>query len=542
KARLERRVHETAQELASATAEIGREVAARKRTQRSLRARDEQIRTLMEAVPIAVLDCDREGLIEYFNPQAVALWGRVPQLHDPRDRYCGSFRMYSVDGAPMPHSANPMAAVLQSGVARLNQEVIMERPDGSRVAVLASVVPLKNERGQVTGGVACMMDITDRKRTEALLYAREQEFRTVVENTPDQIIRYDRELRRIFVNPAVEASYAASRGELLGQPVGSSKGGEHLATPEEITVLQGLIKSVLDSGKPRDFELIWPTIWGRRAFSVRMAPEFDLHSAVVSVLGVARDITDLKAAEEALRQSQAELARVARVNLVGELTASLAHELNQPLAGVVANAEACLRWLDAQPPNFDEARQALHRIVHDGERASQVVTRTRSLVRKGEPTRTEFKLDELIGETLSLAQDEIRRREVTVQTQVAANLPPVQADRVQVQQVLLNLLMNAFDAVSEVTGRPRRVEVRAAAKSPGTLQVSIEDSGNGIDPEGAERLFESFYTTKSHGLGMGLSISRSIVTAHGGRIRAEAGKLGGARFIFTLPIPGETSP
>jgi C4-dicarboxylate-specific signal transduction histidine kinase len=113
---------------------------------------------------------------------------------------------------------------------------------------------------------------------------------------------------------------------------------------------------------------------------------------------------------------------------------------------------------------------------------------------------------------------------------------------VQVQQVLLNLLMNAFDAVSEVTGRPRRVEVRAAAKSPGTLQVSIEDSGNGIDPEGAERLFESFYTTKSHGLGMGLSISRSIVTAHGGRIRAEAGKLGGARFIFTLPIPGETSP
>jgi PAS domain S-box-containing protein len=540
KATLERRVHEKTRELASATAEVSREMAERKRTQRSLRARDEKTRLLMDTLPIAVFDCDPEGLIEYFNPQAIALWGRVPVLRDVRDRYCGSFRMYCLNGDPMPHSSNPMAEVLRSGVAKLNQEVVMERPDGTRVVVLASVVPLKDEHGQITGAVSCMMDITDRKRTEALLHAREQEFRTVVENTPDQIIRYDRQLRRIFVNPAFEAAYEAPKGTLLGKPAGLlPKTGEQLAKPEEIATLHGFIQAVFDSGKPREFEIGWPLPTGRRTFSVRLAPEFDLHGVVTSVLGVGRDITNLKAAEEALRQSQAELTRVARVSLVGELTASLAHELNQPLAGVVSNAEACLRWLVTEPPDFEEAREALHRIIRDGGRASNVVTRTRSLLKKGEPVKTAVKLDDLIAETIALTQDETRRRQVALRIQLAPDLPLVAADRVQVQQVLLNLLMNALDAVSEVADRPPQIEVHATVESTVMVRVSVEDSGIGIDPQQAKRLFEAFYTTKAHGLGMGLSISRSIIEAHGGRIWAVP-TARGAKFVFTLPILGAT--
>lgn len=542
KTALERRVNEAEQELASATAESMHEAAERKRAQRRLRARDEKFRSLMEAVPVAVLDYDRDGLIEYFNPQAVALWGRVPLLRDRRDRYCGLFQLYRPDGIPLPPDRNPLAEALESGVAKLDEELIIERPDASRATVLASVVPLKDENGHVTGAVSCMMDITDRQRTEQRLHAREQEFRTIVENTPDQIYRYDRELRRTFVNPAAEAAYDVPKGSLVGRPAGFPVSPDApWGAPEVVTMVRDSVKSVLASGEPREIEIPWPLPSGQRIFSVRLAPEFDRGGAVASVLAVARDITNLKAAEKALRQNQAEFARVARVNLVGELAASLAHELNQPLLGVVSNAEACLRWLEADPPNFDEARQALHRILRDGDRASNVVTRTRSLLNKGEPMQTRFKVDDLILETIALIKDETHRRHAALRTYIAPALPLITADRVQIQQVLLNLLMNSLDAVSEVAEQARqidvRAEVRAEMKSDSTLQISIEDSGVGIDAQQVVRLFEAFYTTKPHGLGMGLSISRSIVEAHGGQIWMEPSKRG-TKFIFTVPILG----
>ncbi|MDB6094402.1 MAG: sensor signal transduction histidine kinase protein [Verrucomicrobia bacterium] len=428
---------------------------------------------------------------------------------------------------------------------RKNHRKAPETPEvkQAKAALLAEKAALEQRLHETTQNLAAAdakikEGIVDLKRADALLHAVEQEFRTVVENTPDQIIRYDRELRRIFVNPAAKASFQATLGHVAGF---LRNDGKLLATPEEIEMIQGAIRSVLESGKPREFELTWPNVSGRRAFSVRMEPEFDLTGAVTSVLGVARDITDLKAAEEALRQSQAELARVARVNLVGALAASLAHELNQPLTGVISNAEAALRWLEAGPPNIGEASQSLQRIVRDGHRAGDVVTRTRSFLKKGEPAKAGFKVEELIRETFTLVQDETRRRHVDVQARIAPDLPVVLGDRVQVQQVLLNLLMNSFDAVSEIAGGTRQVIVRVKMKSTKILQLSIEDSGPGIGPELPERLFEAFYSTKSHGLGMGLSISRSIVEAHGGRIWAEPAKRG-AKFNFTLPIDGRSRP
>ena len=240
-------------------------------------------------------------------------------------------------------------------------------------------------------------------------------------------------------------------------------------------------------------------------------------------------------AEDALERSQAELVRVARATTVGELTASIAHEVNQPLAAVVTNANACLRWLAGQPPNLDEARDAARRIVRDGNRASDVIARIRALLKKGESAKAPVDLNELIQEIRALAQAEVLRRKVTLQTDLAPSLPPVVADRVQLQQVLLNLITNALDALSPVTDRSRVLNIRTDAPQSGTVRVAVRDTGVGIEPEHCARLFDAFFTSKPNGLGMGLPISRSIVEAHGGKLWATPNEGPGVTFQFTLP-------
>ncbi len=240
-------------------------------------------------------------------------------------------------------------------------------------------------------------------------------------------------------------------------------------------------------------------------------------------------------AEEALKKTEAELDRVARVTTMGELTASIAHEVNQPLAAVVTNANASLRWLSADPPNFTEVREAIQRIVRDGTRASDVIARIRMLLRKGEPVACRLDVNDTIREIVALTQNEAGRRGASIETELAENLSTVLGDRVQIQQVLLNLIINALDAMNGVTDRPRLVCLRSRALDPKSIVVETEDTGAGLDPEQAGRLFEAFFTTKPEGLGMGLSISRSIVEAHGGRLWASPNATGGATFQFTLP-------
>jgi C4-dicarboxylate-specific signal transduction histidine kinase len=254
------------------------------------------------------------------------------------------------------------------------------------------------------------------------------------------------------------------------------------------------------------------------------------------ILERTRAETERRHAEEALKKTEAELDRVARVTTMGELTASIAHEVNQPLAAVVTNGNACLRWLSAEPPNFDEAREAIHRIVRDGNRASEVIARIRALLKKDEPVARRLDCNDFLREIIALTQTEVARRGATLQTDLSADLPAVTGDRVQLQQVLLNLIMNALDAISARPEGPRIVRIRTNALERKSILVAVEDSGIGIDPDQASRLFDAFYTTKSDGLGMGLSISRSIVEAHGGRLWASANVGAGATFQFSLPI------
>jgi C4-dicarboxylate-specific signal transduction histidine kinase len=246
--------------------------------------------------------------------------------------------------------------------------------------------------------------------------------------------------------------------------------------------------------------------------------------------------TERQHAEEALKKTEAELDRVVRVTTMGELTASIAHEVNQPLAAVVTNGNASLRWLSADPPNFDEAREAIHRIIRDGNRASEVIARIRALLKKGDPVARRLDCNEIIREIVALMQSEVSRRGASLQTALAADLQSVMGDRVQLQQVLLNLVINALDAMSALTDRPRVVRICTNAPEPKSILVAVEDCGVGLDPEQAARLFDAFYTTKIEGLGMGLSISRSIVEAHGGKLWATPNEGPGATFQFTLPI------
>jgi signal transduction histidine kinase len=223
------------------------------------------------------------------------------------------------------------------------------------------------------------------------------------------------------------------------------------------------------------------------------------------------------------------------VTTMGELTASLAHEVNQPLAALITNSNACLRWLAGEPPNLDEARESLRRIIRDGKRAGEVIARIRSLVKRSAPAKERLDLNETIQEVLAIANAEARRHRVSVRTELAAGLLPVQGDRVQLQQVILNLVINGIEATKTVTDRPRGLLIRSRPEEPGRVLVAVQDSGIGLDGESMERVFEAFYSTKPEGMGMGLSISRSIIEAHGGRLWASANDGHGATFQFTLP-------
>jgi C4-dicarboxylate-specific signal transduction histidine kinase len=231
------------------------------------------------------------------------------------------------------------------------------------------------------------------------------------------------------------------------------------------------------------------------------------------------------------------LAHANRLATVGQLSASVAHEVNQPIAAAVTNAHAALRWLGAQPPDTEEVRQALGRIISNGNRAGEVIGRIRALVKKAPPRKDNLQINEAIREVIALTHGDVVRSGVSLQTQLAEALPLIQGDRVQLQQVILNLMVNAIEAMSGVGDGLRELCISTAVARSADVLVTVRDSGPGLDPPSLERVFEAFYTTKPGGLGIGLSICRSIIEAHGGRLWASASVHRGAMFQFTLPVP-----
>src|ERR1700730_11907373 len=262
---------------------------------------------------------------------------------------------------------------------------------------------------------------------------------------------------------------------------------------------------------------------------------------VILAFGSVASLFERKRAEEALRQARADLAHVTRVTTLGELTASIAHEVNQPLAALVANAEACLRWLDRGTPDLDEARRSVEWIIEDGTRASEVIRRVRALLNKTDTQKAPLAVNDAVKEVLALVQRELLSHRMSLRTELASALPVVLADRVQLQQVIINLIMNGIEAMQPIRDRPRELVIRSHQDEAHQVLITVKDCGVGISAENADRLFNAFFTTKSDGMGMGLSICRSIIEAHEGRLWASRNIGPGATFHFALPSHLETT-
>jgi PAS domain S-box-containing protein len=252
-------------------------------------------------------------------------------------------------------------------------------------------------------------------------------------------------------------------------------------------------------------------------------------------VGALQDVTESMVAEEALNTARSELAHVARVTTVSALTASIAHEVNQPLSGIITNAGTCLRMLNADPPNIEGALETARRTIRDGNRAADVITRLRALFSKREFTLESLDLNEATREVIALSLSDLQRNRVMLQSELADDLPPVTGDRIQLQQVVLNLLRNASDAMADVEDRPRQLLVKTERETGDRVRVAVRDVGVGLDDQSMDKLFDAFYTTKTGGMGIGLSVSRSIIESHGGRIWAVPNEGPGATFAFSIP-------
>ena len=301
-------------------------------------------------------------------------------------------------------------------------------------------------------------------------------------------------------------------------------------------------QEALSTGKP--FEGEWRVRGADgeyRWFFTRGVPLQDQEQKTLRWYGTNTDIEERHQAEGALMKTQAELAYLSRVLSMGELTASIAHEINQPLAAVVAHGHACQGWLSADPPNLEKARQTTERIIQDGTRAGAVLGRIRALFKKEPPAKDWLDMNEVIQDLAIFLRDEAARRRVSIRTELASGLPKVKGDRVQLQQVVLNLIMNGMDAMTATAGRAKELLISSGKENSTEIVVRIEDCGVGLNSETAEKIFDPFFTTKPQGIGMGLTISRSIVESHRGRLWATPHPSGGAIFQFTIPIRAQAS-
>lgn len=313
-------------------------------------------------------------------------------------------------------------------------------------------------------------------------------------------------------------------------------GWTQVVHPEDIGRMTAYWQSVIATGEPGGIEARFRRFDGEyRWFLARVDPLRDPTGAIVKWYGTNTDIDDRKRAEEELRTTQSELARMTRVVTVGQLTASIAHEVSQPISGIITNASTCLRMLNNDPPNVEGARETVQRTIRDGNRATDVIVRLRSLFSKNKINFEPVDLNDAAREVIALLSSEFQKDGVMLLQQFTERLPPVMGDRVQLQQVILNLLRNASDAMTAVTDRPRQMTVRTETDGDNVL-VSVQDSGTGFDPENAKKLFESFFTTKQEGMGIGLSVSRSIVETHRGRLWAVSNDGPGATFAFSIPL------
>jgi PAS domain S-box-containing protein len=395
--------------------------------------------------------------------------------------------------------------------------------------VLASQAAISVENARLYADLR--QENSERRRSEAALRLSEERWRTVFESTTLGIAMIDETLRYTAVNSAFKALLGYSDEELAQlTPVDISVEEDREQTRRRLTSLQRKELKHQDIEKQyrrKDGSLIWVHNY---------ASLISDHGAKPLIVAIIVDITESKHAQDALRETQSELARVSRLTAMGQMTASIAHEINQPLAAIAANGSAGLRWLRRTPPDLDEAQLTLNRIISDVQRISQTIIGIRSMFKGGEQARALLDINGRMSEVLGLLRGELNSKRIFVRTELAKALPELSADRGQLQQVLVNLITNASEAMSSMPEGARTLTLRSQVCESNEVVIAVEDSGPGIDPKQIDRIFDSFYTTKSNGMGMGLSICRSIIEAHNGRLSVSPGIDRGSVFQITLPL------
>jgi PAS domain S-box-containing protein len=499
-------------ELLASQAAISLENA---RLYNDLQERETRIRRLVDANIIGIMTWGVDGRIIEANE---AFLGMLGYSHE--DLISGRLRRQELTPAEWRDADDQAMAKLKATGTVQSREKEYFRKDGSRVPVLVGAANLEGTQEE---GVAFVLDLSERKRAEYLA-------RQVFESSPDRISIVGPDYRWQRANPALERRWGIPTEKFIGRHVADFLGAdtfERTAKPNYDRCFAG--EEVNHTG--------WFNLaLGRRYLAVTYTPLRPNTEKVEGALVISRDLTEHVLASETLREAQIALAHANRIATMGQLTASIAHEVNQPLAGVMANAHACLRWLDRETPDLDAVRRSVQWVIDDCNRANEVIRRVRSLAKKTDLEKVPLDVNDVVREVVALVQRELTSHQASLRMELAPGLPAILGDRIQLQQVIINLVMNGAEAMQSVTDRPRELVIQSRQEETQQVLVGVTDSGVGISAENADRLFVPFFTTKSSGMGMGLSICRSIMEAHGGRLRATANLPHGATFQFTLPV------
>jgi PAS domain S-box-containing protein len=503
--------------------------------QEALRYRERELSQLVDMVPVHIRRLTPEGEPTFFNKRLLDFFGlgSPAQLDKP-----GMSRLAAaIKTLVNPDDSDRLLATVRHSVATgepYSMKYRMRRADGAYRWVDGRAEPLRDQSGAIVQWYVISIDIDDEMRAQEALRDREQELSQLVDMVPSLLWR---------LSPEGESTFFSKRLiEFCGLDVGAFQGpGKNrllaaIATlfhPDDQARLAEALTHSLVTGE--SFSLTYRL---RRAdgiyrwMSGRAEPLRDESGGIVQWFGLSHDIDGEVRAQEELRLARESLARASQAASLAELSASIAHEVNQPLAAIVTNSNACQRWLSATPPNLERAQKTVERIIRNANAAADVVSHIRALFKHSVESRTSTALGSVIAEAQNLMAEEAARRRIRMNVEVESDLPPIALDRVQVQQVLVNLIRNGMEAMDSVTGN--RVLGIRVHRSDDVVQIDISDRGPGV--EDPERMFEPFFTTKEHGMGMGLAISRSIVESHGGRLWAENNESQGATFTFTLPV------
>ena len=485
----------------------------------------EDLRKIIDSIPGFVCAMSPQGEVELLNSQLLAYFGKT--FAELKQGWATNDSIHPDDRA---RSFAIFKQSIQTGTPH-DVEQRYRRADGVYRWFHSSARPVRDTNGRITGWYALMTDIEDQRRAEQELQRKEAFLAEGQHISSTGTFSW-----RLDTDEVLLSDEACRIFEFeLNASVTWERIGERIH-PDDISMFPGTLSQVprISEGN-QEYEIRLCMANGAIKYAHISSHETTHEDGQLEYIGAIQDVTARRLAEESLNELRVELAHMARVTSLGALTASITHEVSQPLSGIMTNAGTCLRMLGADPPNLDGAMETTRRMIRDGNRASEVITRLRALFSKKEAKTEAVDLNESADEVLALCADELQRSRVLVRKDLATDLSPVAGDRVQLQQVILNLLRNASDAMSDISDRPRELVIRTDKDDGDCVRLAVQDTGVGITLQGMERLFDAFYTTKADGMGMGLSVSKSIIEQHGGRLWATANDGPGATLSFSIP-------